>query len=79
MNQLTPATLENASAQSPIAFSVGHAYKRPGEKLEQIIARADAAMYDVKGRHQTDRERRRSQTNESPATAALDDSSLPNG
>lgn len=41
--------LENAPYQSPIAFSIGHAYRRPGETVERILARADAAMYAAKG------------------------------
>ncbi|HEX9699108.1 MAG TPA: sensor domain-containing diguanylate cyclase [Acidobacteriota bacterium] len=42
--------IDNASSQAPIAFSIGHAYRRPGETLENVLARADAAMYEAKGR-----------------------------
>jgi diguanylate cyclase (GGDEF)-like protein/PAS domain S-box-containing protein len=42
--------IDNASSQAPIAFSIGHAYRRPGETLEDVLARADAAMYEAKGR-----------------------------
>ena len=42
--------MANAPAQAPTAFSIGQAYRRPGETLEEIIARADAAMYAAKGR-----------------------------
>jgi diguanylate cyclase (GGDEF)-like protein/PAS domain S-box-containing protein len=42
--------IDNAPSQAPIAFSIGHAYRRPGETLEDILARADAAMYEAKGR-----------------------------
>jgi hypothetical protein len=50
--------IENAPSQAPNAFSIGHAYRSPGETVEQILARADAAMYEAKGRAQEDRERR---------------------
>ena len=49
--------IENAPTQAPIAFSIGHAYRRPGEKLEEILARADAAMYEAKGRQAADEAR----------------------
>ena len=55
--------IENAPHQAPIAFSIGHAYRRPSEKLEGILARADAAMYAAKGRA-TDDERRTTQDGE---------------
>ncbi len=42
--------IENAPHQAPIAFSIGHIYRQPGETLEAILARADAAMYAAKGR-----------------------------
>ena len=42
--------IENAPSGSPIAFSIGRAYRRPNEMLEDILARADAAMYAAKGR-----------------------------
>ena len=42
--------MENAPAGSPIAFSIGHAFRRPDESLDDILARADAAMYAAKGR-----------------------------
>jgi len=53
--------IENAPTQAPIAFSMGNAYRRPGENLEEILARADAAMYEAKGRAAEDRERRAAQ------------------
>jgi diguanylate cyclase (GGDEF)-like protein/PAS domain S-box-containing protein len=51
--------IENAPAQAPIAFSIGHVFRNPGEKLEQILARADASMYEAKGRRTSERERRK--------------------
>ncbi len=50
--------IENAPHQAPIAFSIGHIYRQPGETLEAILARADAAMYAAKGRQKEDDERR---------------------
>ncbi len=46
--------IENAPHQAPIAFSIGYIYRRPGETLDAILARADAAMYAAKGRQKTD-------------------------
>lgn len=65
--------VENASAQAPVAFSIGHAYRQPGEKLEQILARADASMYEAKGRRAADRDRRRDQPAGKPTGASNQD------
>ena len=46
---ITERLMANAPEQAPIAFSIGRAYRVPGETLEEIIARADAAMYAAKG------------------------------
>jgi len=50
--------IENAPNQAPIAFSIGHAYRRPRETLEQVLARADAAMYAAKGMREAQHGRR---------------------
>jgi diguanylate cyclase (GGDEF)-like protein/PAS domain S-box-containing protein len=50
MQIIAQRLIDNALSQAPIAFSIGHAYRRPGETLEDILARADAAMYEAKGR-----------------------------
>jgi len=50
--------IESAPNQAPIAFSLGHIYRQPGETIEAILARADAAMYAAKGRQAEDDERR---------------------
>ena len=50
--------IENAPSQAPNAFSIGNAYRRPGENVEEILARADAAMYEAKGRALEDQDRR---------------------
>ena len=47
---ITERLMANAPAQAPTAFSIGQAYRVPGETLDEIIARADAAMYAAKGR-----------------------------
>ncbi|MCH7825906.1 MAG: diguanylate cyclase [Acidobacteria bacterium] len=57
--------IENAPHQAPIAFSIGHVYRQPGETLEAILARANAAMYAaVKGRQTKDDARRTAQDDE---------------
>ncbi|MFQ5745354.1 MAG: GGDEF domain-containing protein, partial [Acidobacteriota bacterium] len=48
MNLIAERLVNNAPRQSPLTFSVGHAYRKPNETLEQVIARADAAMYAAK-------------------------------
>jgi diguanylate cyclase (GGDEF)-like protein/PAS domain S-box-containing protein len=58
MDLISSRLVENAPTQAPIAFSIGHAYRKPSETLEQILARADAAMYEAKGRHSEDRGQR---------------------
>jgi len=57
MDIIAERLIENGPKQSPIAFSVGHAYRKPGETVEDVLRRADAAMYAAKGRRE-DRERR---------------------
>jgi diguanylate cyclase (GGDEF)-like protein/PAS domain S-box-containing protein len=42
--------LEAASLDSPAGFSMGMAYRRPGEGLEAVLARADRVMYASRGR-----------------------------
>ena len=43
----------------PLTLSMGMATSAPGERLEELVKRADAAMYEVKRRHyaQTNRDR----------------------
>lgn len=50
MDIIAERLLDNGPKQSPIAFSIGHAYRRPGETVEQVLGRADDAMYAAKGR-----------------------------
>jgi len=59
--------IEAAPTQAPIAFSIGHAYRRPNETLEEVLARADAAMYEAKGRNREDGGNR--QDRDEPAAA----------
>ncbi len=68
--------IENAPSQAPMAFSIGHAYRRPGETLEQILARADASMYEAKGRPTPEDERRQS---EEPDAAAAESAAAESG
>ncbi len=62
----------NARTQSPIPFSIGHAYRRPGEPIEQLIARADAQMYEAAARRASEGERRREETGAAAAIPAED-------
>ncbi len=56
--------MANAPTQAPIAFSLGQAYRIPGETVEEIIARADAAMYAAKSREIEEQNRRSQDGNE---------------
>lgn len=58
LDLISSRLIEAAPTQAPIAFSIGQAYRRPGETLEKILARADAAMYEAKGRNSEDRGQR---------------------
>ena len=40
--------LEMAPKEAPAAFSLGIAFRRPGETIERVLARADRAMYEAK-------------------------------
>jgi diguanylate cyclase (GGDEF)-like protein/PAS domain S-box-containing protein len=42
--------LDAAALDSPAGFSMGMAYRRPGEGLEAVLARADRVMYASRGR-----------------------------
>lgn len=42
--------VEAANLDSPGGFSLGVAYRRPGETLESVLARADRTMYAARGR-----------------------------
>ncbi len=42
--------LEAASLDSPAGFSMGLAYRRPSERVEQVLGRADRVMYASRGR-----------------------------
>jgi diguanylate cyclase (GGDEF)-like protein/PAS domain S-box-containing protein len=42
--------LDAAALDSPAGFSMGMAYRRPGEALEAVLARADRVMYASRGR-----------------------------
>ena len=38
------------SRQAPLSFRVGHAYRRQGEAVEQVLARASEDLRDAQGR-----------------------------
>ena len=42
--------LEVSPFESPAAFSLGYAYRQIGERVEEVVANADRAMYAAKGR-----------------------------
>jgi len=42
--------LEAAALDSPAGFSMGLAYRRPSESVEQVLGRADRVMYASRGR-----------------------------
>jgi diguanylate cyclase (GGDEF)-like protein/PAS domain S-box-containing protein len=42
--------IEAAGLDSPAGFSLGMAYRRPGETVESVLARADRTMYATRGR-----------------------------
>jgi diguanylate cyclase (GGDEF)-like protein len=42
--------LEAAGLDSPAGFSLGVAYRRPGETLDEVLARADRTLYAARGR-----------------------------
>lgn len=42
--------LEAARLDSPAGFSLGVAYRHPGETLDQVMARADRTLYATRGR-----------------------------
>jgi hypothetical protein len=46
---------------------MGAATSRPGERLESVIRRADAAMYEAKRAHYSDWQNDRREPNVSPA------------
>jgi len=46
-------------SNAPIEVSIGAATSRPGERLEELARRADAAMYEAKREFYAARERQR--------------------
>lgn len=50
LDSIAQRLLDVSPQESPAAFSLGVAYRRPGENLDQVLARADRAMYAAKGR-----------------------------
>ena len=60
--------LEAAALDSPAGFSMGKAFRRPGEGLEAVLGRADRTMYAARGR----RLRTTSATEGAPETTSED-------
>jgi diguanylate cyclase (GGDEF)-like protein len=55
LNQPVPATADGTQDMTPVRFSAGVALRRPGESVEETIARADQSLYQAKaeGRDRT--------------------------
>lgn len=58
MDIIADRLVDNGPRQAPMAFSLGYAYRKPGESVEEVLARADEAMYAAKGREHEDTDRR---------------------
>jgi diguanylate cyclase (GGDEF)-like protein/PAS domain S-box-containing protein len=50
--------VEAAARDSPAAFSLGTAFRRPGERVPDVLARADQVLYASKGRSLRPKRRR---------------------
>ena len=50
--------VEAAARDSPAAFSLGTAFRRPGERVNDVLARADQVLYASKGRSLLPKRRR---------------------
>jgi diguanylate cyclase (GGDEF)-like protein/PAS domain S-box-containing protein len=50
LESIAERILEVAPFESPAAFSLGFSFRHPGDRVDQVIARADRAMYAAKGR-----------------------------
>jgi diguanylate cyclase (GGDEF)-like protein/PAS domain S-box-containing protein len=50
LESIAERVLEVAPFESPAAFSLGFAFRHPGDLVDQVISRADRAMYAAKGR-----------------------------
>jgi diguanylate cyclase (GGDEF)-like protein/PAS domain S-box-containing protein len=61
---VTERLLQAADLDSPAGFSMGIAFRRPGESLDEALGRADRTMYAARGRR-----RRQGETAEAPPQA----------
>jgi diguanylate cyclase (GGDEF)-like protein/PAS domain S-box-containing protein len=50
LESIAERVLEVAPFESPAAFSLGFAFRHPGDSVDQVISQADRAMYAAKGR-----------------------------
>lgn len=58
MDLIAQRLVQRARDESPLGFGVGVAYRRPGEKMEEVLGRASEAMYAARGRSAAAAERR---------------------
>ena len=49
MKIIAQRLLDHGPQQAPLAFGVGYAYRKPGEKVEQILARANQDLLNAQG------------------------------
>ena len=50
LESIAERVMEVAPFESPAAFSLGFAFRHPGDTVDHVISRADRAMYAAKGR-----------------------------
>lgn len=55
---ISKRVVEAAARDSPAAFSLGTAYRRPGERVSGLLSRADQVLYASKGRSLRPKRRR---------------------
>jgi diguanylate cyclase (GGDEF)-like protein/PAS domain S-box-containing protein len=55
---ISKRVVEAAARDSPAAFSLGTAFRRPGERVADVVARADHVLYASKGRSLRPKRRR---------------------
>jgi len=55
---ISKRVVEAAAKDSPAAFSLGTAFRRPGEQVSDVLARADHVLYASKGRSLRPKSRR---------------------
>jgi PleD family two-component response regulator len=56
---ISKRVVDAAARDSPAAFSLGTAFRRPGEGVGEALARADQVLYASRGRSLRPRRQRR--------------------